>query len=85
MISVKVTRTDEDTGAEVECGEVRLLETGVVFSYRETADGAGVMRAVVARLKVEVPASRVVESRADEQSRRAVEGKLKHFFARGWS
>lgn len=49
MIRIRVTRV-EDTGAETDLGEVRMAELGAVASYRETADGAGVMRDVRAAL-----------------------------------
>lgn len=42
MIRISVTRV-EDNGAETELGEIRMAELGAVASYRETADGAGVM------------------------------------------
>lgn len=45
MIRIQVTRV-EDNGAETDLGEVRMAELGAVASYRETADGAGVMRDV---------------------------------------
>lgn len=50
MIRIHVTRV-EDTGAETELGELRLAELGAVASYRETADGAGVMPDVRAALQ----------------------------------
>jgi hypothetical protein len=47
MIVLRAVRVDSDTGTEVELGEVRMLEAGAgVFSYLETAEGAGVMRDV---------------------------------------
>jgi hypothetical protein len=54
MIVLRAVRVDADTGTEVELGEVRMLEAGAgVFSYLETAEGAGVMRDVRRRLGVE--------------------------------
>ena len=51
MITLRITRTDEDTGAEIECGEIRMQEIGApVFSHRSTADGHGVVAGVVGRL-----------------------------------
>jgi len=49
MIRIRVTRTEDD-GREVDLGEISLVELGAVASYRETADGAGVMRDVRAAL-----------------------------------
>lgn len=49
MISIRVVRV-EDNGAETDLGEIRMAELGAVASYRETADGAGVMRDVRAAL-----------------------------------
>jgi len=49
MIRIHVTRV-EDNGAETDLGEIRMVEIGAVASYRETADGAGVMRDVRAAL-----------------------------------
>jgi hypothetical protein len=51
MIVLRAVRVDADTGTETELGEVRMLEAGAgVFSYLETAEGAGVMRDVRRRL-----------------------------------
>jgi hypothetical protein len=50
VIRIHVTRTDEDTGRIVDLGEIRMIEVGSVFMYRETADGAGVMRDIRAAL-----------------------------------
>lgn len=49
MIRIHVTRI-EDNGAETELGEIKMAELGAVASYKETADGAGVMRDVRAAL-----------------------------------
>jgi hypothetical protein len=54
VIVLRAVRVDSDTGTEVELGEVRMLEAGAgVFSYLETAEGAGVMRDVRRRLEGE--------------------------------
>lgn len=49
MIRIVVTRVEDD-GAETELGEVRLTETGAVFSHMSTLDGGGVIADLRSRL-----------------------------------
>lgn len=54
MIVLRAVRVEDD-GAETELGEVRLTEVGAVYSHLSTAEGTGVMRDVVERLRCATP------------------------------
>lgn len=57
MIRVHVTReADDGTGRVEDLGELRMLELGApVATYRETAEGRGIMRDVRAALAALTP------------------------------
>jgi hypothetical protein len=53
VIVLRAVRVEDD-GAEIELGEVRLTEVGVVYSHLSTAAGAGVIADLTNRYRAEV-------------------------------
>lgn len=68
MIVLRAVRV-EDTGAETELGEIRMTEVGAVYSHLETAEGAGVIRDLVGRVRSEAPPAVKARRRAYDRDR----------------